>query len=82
MRITKAKATDGVVWLVRYVIGEDNVNPQYGRIGLPYLDPADPAFKDPLTTADMEALVAERVDVDALEAASLVPKVTDEYELV
>lgn len=82
VKITTAKATDGVVYQIRYVIGEGNVNPQYGRIGLDYLDPADPSFKDPLTVADMEALVAAQVDVDALEAASLVPKVTDEYPLV
>lgn len=82
MKITAAKANEGVVFQIRYVIGEDNVNPQYGRISLPYLDPSDPEFKDPLTVADMEALVAAEVDVDALEAASLVPKVTDDYELV
>lgn len=83
MRITAAKATqDGVVYQIRYVVGEDNVNPQYGRIALEPMDPDDPGFRDPLTVADMEALVAERVDVDALEAASLVEKVTDEYPLV
>lgn len=83
MKITAAKATqDGVVYQIRYVVGEDNVNPQYGRIALEPMDPADPDFKDPLTVSDMEALVAARVDVAALEAASLVEPVTDNYELV
>lgn len=83
VKIIKARATpEGVVFEVRYIIGEGNVNPQYSRIALDPLDPSDPSFKDPLTVVDMESLVAERVDVAALEAASLVEKVTDEYPLV
>lgn len=82
MRIIKAQAVGGVVYQIRYVVGEGNVNPQRGRVGLLPLDPEDPDFKDPLTVADMEALVAAAVDVEALEAASLVEAETDDYPLV